>query len=89
MRCKHCAWHSLFFTAPVLTRDGASPLLGLPLAAKALLNLIGPVWAQQLSQRPRVLIAILASLAAICSHALLSMYLPTHQYNSAIFRAGA
>ena len=54
-------WPSTSLTVLVLTRDGPFPLLGLPLAVQALLDLFGSVWAQQLSQWPWLLCAILAS----------------------------
>ena len=87
MRRKDCVWPSTSFTVLVLTRDGPFPLLGLPFAVQALIYLFGSVWAQQLSQRPWLLSAILASLAKICSHPLLSTYMPTYHIDPATFRA--
>lgn len=80
-------WPSTSLTVLVLTRDGPFPLLGLPLAVQALLDLFGSVWAQQLSQWPWLLCAILASLAEIYSHPLLSVYMPTYHIDLATFRA--
>ena len=87
MRHKDCVWPSTSLTVLVLTRDRPFPLLGLPLAVQALFDLFGSVWAQQLSQWSWLLCAILASLAEICSHPLLSVYMLTYHIDLATFRA--